>query len=387
MIDLLNHNKIDSILLSPYAKKENRIFSINVLGEDISTHPAYLNADIIHLHWVNFNFISIKTIANINKPIIWTLRDLWPMTGGCHYPLNCTQYKNSCGHCKQLHSDTEDDLSKAIIHYKKAYFPSDIQIVGVSSWISEQASQSFLFRNNEIETISNSVRTDVFSVLSKKEARSNLKITSLKKIILIGSQNINTFYKGFSKFIDALCHLSPEKYFLCLFGHHNNQQIASLGFDYHDFGYIKDDRILNQIYSAADVFVSPSIMEAFGKTLVEAMLSGTPAVCFDATGPKDIVIHKKTGYKAAPFKSEDLAKGISWVCFNFHYKELSLNSVKHAKEHFNNQLSAIKYKDLYQKVLASDNNSKTNKTPISTTNGKAFLSHLLSQAKLHFDRS
>ena len=77
-------------------------------------------------------------------------------------------------------------------------------------------------------------------------------------------------------------------------------------------GFLHDTISLRLAYSASDVFVAPSLMDAFGKTLAESMSCGTPAVCFDATGPKDIVDHKLNGYKAFPFDTSDLTAGINW---------------------------------------------------------------------------
>jgi len=100
---------------------------------------------------------------------------------------------------------------------------------------------------------------------------------------------------------------------LVFFGNLDSKIINNLGFEYKNFGFLYDLVSLNLVYNSADIFVAPSLMDAFGKTLAEAMSCKTPVVCFDATGPKDIVDHKVNGYKAKPFEPQDLANGIEWI--------------------------------------------------------------------------
>jgi len=94
-------------------------------------------------------------------------------------------------------------------------------------------------------------------------------------------------------------------------------------------------------------------MDAFGKTLAEAMACETPVVCFDATGPKYIVDHKVNGYKAKPFDIRDLANGIDWV-LNLNEKEytyLCKNAREKVLREFDSRVIAKKYIELYKEVL------------------------------------
>ncbi|HYQ56399.1 MAG TPA: glycosyltransferase, partial [Draconibacterium sp.] len=110
------------------------------------------------------------------------------------------------------------------------------------------------------------------------------------------------------------------------------------------------------LYSAADVFVAPSIMEPFGKTLGEAMACETPVVCFDATGPKDIVDHKENGYKAKAFNPEELGEGIKWVAQNNKGNHLGKAGREKVVREFSSEVVAQKYIHLYDSVL----NERTN---------------------------
>ena len=127
--------------------------------------------------------------------------------------------------------------------------------------------------------------------------------------------------------------------------------IKQSGFEYKSLGFLHDIVSLRLAYSASDVFVAPSLMDAFGKTLAESMSCGTPVVCFDATGPKDIVDNKVNGYLATPFDTTDLANGIEWVLNAPNYDELCQNAREKVVREFDSRVVANKYIRLYEEIL------------------------------------
>ena len=301
-----------------YRKRKNSIFSTGFWGKAFFKNDLIKWADIVHLHWINAGFVDIKYLQRINKPIVWTLRDMWPMTGGCHIAaaLNCDRYELGCGKCPQLGSTCSYDLSRIIALRKKKYFPEKMKIIGISSWLSECARKSWLFHNFDVRTISNNVDCAQFFPIDKKTARNILGITQDSKIILAGATCLGAFYKGFDKLLESLDVLSIKNIHLIFFGNLSKDTIKKINYHYTDLGFLHDTVSLRLGYSAADVFVAPSLMDAFGKTLAESMACATPVVCFDATGPMDIVDHKVNGYRAQPFEHEDLARGIEWILEN-----------------------------------------------------------------------
>jgi glycosyltransferase involved in cell wall biosynthesis len=344
-------NKLDSLPAYFCKNREKRIFSTGIVGFNFTKTKEYKEADIINLHWINGGFVNIKHLKKIKKPIVWTMRDMWPMTGGCHYPLSCENYKIGCGRCKQLNSNKKHDLSRFILKRKEKYIPKHIKLIGISSWLTEKVRESYLFKDFDIRTISNNIDSNDFFPIDKKIAKDILGIKTDKKVILVGAKNIKDFYKGFDKFIKSIQNLNTNDYYLCFFGKMEKGVKNKLRFEYKDFGYLTDTISLRLLYSASDVFVAPSIQEAFGKTLTEAMSCETPVVCFNATGPKDIVSHKIDGYKAKPFSSEDLAKGIEWVLNYGNYEDLCKNARKKVVENFDSRVIAEQYKKLYEEIL------------------------------------
>ena len=225
-----------------------------------------------------------------------------------------------------------------------------MRVVGISDWITGTARNSKVFNSFDIQTIHNCVDTDVFFPLEQPVCRSLLKISSDKKVVLIGAQTIDDFYKGFNLFVSALKFIDPEKFHICTFGRMRNEIHLDARFTLTNLGYLSDSIALRIAYGGADVFVAPSIQEAFGKTIAESMACGTPVVCFDSTGPKDIVDHKINGYLATSFEAEDLASGINWICFNNHHLNLRNEARKKVVNFFSKDVIAQKYKALYTEI-------------------------------------
>ena len=344
---------LNDLLTMFYMDRKKIIFSSGIFGFDITKFAEYKEADIVHFHWINNNFVNIRCLGKIDKPIVWTMRDMWPMTGGCHIAkaLGCENYKYGCGNCKQLGSKSSYDISRYVLNRKKKYLPKTIKMVGISRWLSGEAKRSELFTGYDIRTISNNIETKDFFKIRKSIAKEMLGIETNKKIILVGSVNLHDFWKGFGKYLEALEVLEKDEYFLCFFGILDSNIINSLKFEYKNFGFLHDKVSLRLVYNCAHIFVAPTLMDAFGKTLAESMCCSTPVVCFDATGPKDIVTHKVDGYKAKPFDSRDLAYGIKWILNENHYAEICQNAREKILREFDSIVIAKKYLELYKEAI------------------------------------
>jgi glycosyltransferase involved in cell wall biosynthesis len=345
--------RLAKISVSLYRNRQARIFSTGFEGVDFSKHPAYQSADLVHLHWIN-GLVRIRMLRKIDKPIVWTMRDMWPLTGGCHYSMECERYKVGCGRCPQLGSQRSLDLSRLVVFNKRAYLPKNLRVIGVSHWVSECAKESRIFHGFEVETISNNVDVSQFYPVDSRIAREALGLTGQKRVALVGAQQIKDFYKGFSLLVAALKFLKTDDIRFVVFGKATDRDLSKLGVDYTKLGFLSDTVSLRLAYSAADVFVAPYRMDAFPKTLAEAMACGTPVVCFDATGPKDIVEHQITGYKAIPFDPADLARGVQWILDRSteEYAQLCAQALERVQTHFDSRVIARQYLALYQRLLS-----------------------------------
>ena len=323
-----------------------------MFGYDFLGLEAYKEADLVHLHWINGGLMNLSILNQIKKPIIWTIRDMWPFTGGCHYSLDCNRYMVECGNCFFLNSKKEKDLSTYLFNRKKKILENkSIEFVGISKWISNEAKKSKILGSENVSTIFNNIDTDVFRPYDKKEIRRELKIETNKSIILVGAINSKNTWKGFRFLKDALNRLDRDKYVVLTFGKINLKDFNEIDLQITNLGFINDDDLLARIYSASDVYVTTAIQEAFGKTVVESMACKTPIVCFNNSGPSDLVVHKKEGYLAKAFSPIDLAEGIQWLVNNPNYDVICDNARKKALENFDYRVTSKKYIELYKRKL------------------------------------
>jgi len=335
-----------------FPKRMNRIFSTGFFGLNYKKYRAFREADVVHLHWIN-GLVSMGSLQGIDKPIVWTLRDMWPLTGGCHYSMGCERYQTGCGQCPQLGSSFELDYSHWVVANKLAKLPKKIRVVGISAWLSERARNSKIFSDFSVQTICNSIDTDLFFPVDQVSSRMALGLPQDKRIILVGAQNSDDFYKGFDLLWQALKECNLRDSHVVIFGRTNPADIAWLEDRCTNLGFLHDHTSLRLAYSSADMFVAPSREEAFGKTLAESLACGTPVVCFDATGPGEIVQHHLNGYKAEPFQYIGLANGIKWI-LSLDIDSLAkirANARQFAVEFFDSKKIAVCYMKLYEELV------------------------------------
>ena len=296
----------------------------------------------------------MDVINKINKPIVWTMRDMWVFTGGCHYSKDCINYFSNCGNCKVLNSQSEFDISRIVLKKKKNSYKNNITFVALSDWLLDKAKKSSVLKTNKIIKISNNIEFHKFRRIDKESAKKKLNLNTNKKILVYGAQNPQDIRKGWNIFVDTLKLLDKSKYFLLLFGNFwSHKTLDDIGIEYKSLGYIdyfENFEKLNNVYCAGDLFVATSIHEAFGKTFAESMSYDTPVICFDKTSISEIIEHKIDGYIVKNFSSKDLLFGIDWMINSNALEKYKMNAINKIKQ-FDSKEIAIKYIDLYKKLL------------------------------------
>lgn len=293
---------------------ESGYWSLNLFSYPIAAAINSFDADIVHLNWVGDNYLPIGEIAKIEAPIVWTLQDMWALTGGCHYAQDCLAYQTGCGNCPQLLAASVNDLSARVMREKRlAWSRLSLTVVALSNWLADCARESALFKNKRIEVIGNPVDSMLYKPLDKAAARRAFNLPLDKKLILFGAVGgTSDRRKGFAYLREALGGISAENAELVIFGSPQREALK-LGITTHQVGRLQDDVSLSLLYSAADVYVLPTLQEALGNTLVEALACGTPCVTFNGSGAVDVVQHHRAGYVARLKDSADLLAGIEWV--------------------------------------------------------------------------
>jgi glycosyltransferase involved in cell wall biosynthesis len=342
-----------------YPHKPENNFSPALLPDGLAAEVAGINPDILHLHWLGAGFCRVETLAKFKKPLVWTLHDSWAFTGGCHVPFECTKYREQCGACPVLGSSRQKDLSRWTWKRKeKAWRDLELTLVAPSHWLADCARSSSLFRNTRVEVIPNGIDTEGFRPRDKKYSRDLLRLPPTKKIILFGAMHATTDRnKGFHLLQAALQKVGNNltETMAVVFGSSEPADMPDLGMPVIFLGRLKDEHSLAAAYAAADVFVVPSIQEAFCQTAAEALACGTPVVAFRATGLLDVVEHQGCGYLARPYDVNDLAQGIAWVLQDpARHAKLSAVARQIVETKFARNLVARQYAELYRDILGNN---------------------------------
>jgi glycosyltransferase involved in cell wall biosynthesis len=273
------------------------------------------DADVIHLHWINGEMMSIADIGNIKTPVVWTLHDMWAFCGAEHYTAD---YRWREGYTANNRPSYEAgfDLNRWTAARKLKQWKRPMHIVTPSRWLADCAKQSVLMRNWPITVIPNAIDTDVWQPVDKALARQLLHLPPDIPLLLFGAMGgAQDPRKGFDLLQAALNHLRGQLpgLELAVFGQLAPKAPVDMGFPVHYTGHLHDEVSLRLLYSAADAMVIPSRQDNLPNTGIEAHACGTPVVAFDSCGLPDIVEHKITGYLAKAFDPVDLAKGLHWV--------------------------------------------------------------------------
>jgi len=313
--------------------------------------------EVVHLHWVA-GFVDYDTFfaeLPAGKSVVWTLHDMNPFTGGCHYDEGCGKFSAGCGACPQLASKSENDLSHQIWQRKRKAIgslgPQRLQVVADSEWLASEAKRSSAFAGLPVSAIHYGLDVEVFAPRDRLAARSVLGIPADARVVLFGADHIEIQRKGLAFLLEALTGLPDEAApFLLTMG--NGAPPLPERFPHLHLGYVTGDRFLSIVYSAADVFVIPSLQEAFGQTALESMACGTPVVGFDAGGIREVVVDRVTGLLAPVRDSAALGLAVGRILSNASLRaKLGSNGRKMAVEQFSLEIQAKRYVELYQQLL------------------------------------
>jgi len=280
------------------------------------TLPAGLpDADVLHLHWIA-TFADLPALLRAvggRTPVVWTLHDMNPFTGGCHYSGACEGYLGSCGRCPQLGSTRGRDLSRRAWRRKRralAKVPADmLHVVAPSRWLAEAARRSSLLGRFPVHAIPNCLDTERFAPRDRATARRALDLPADARVVLFVAGNPEIPRKGLRELVRALRKLRDVENLLLLSLGEGAPRVGQRPAHRH-IGTLKDERVLSLVYSAADVLAIPSREDNLPNTVLEAMACGTPVVGFAAGGIPEMVRPGRTGLLADPGDVEELAEGL-----------------------------------------------------------------------------
>lgn len=312
----------------------------------LTNMPLYKEADVINLHWVA-GFIDYQTFfRNNKKPLVWTLHDANPFTGGCHYFGSCSGYLNICSECPQLEGTSRQDYAETAFKKKIEIYSNleNIVIVAPSRWLYAISSNSIAFRSFPHRYIPYGIDHNVFKPIPRFKARSKYSLPSDKIVILFVAHSTENKRKGYQYLLEAIkCLNLEDNVILCSVGHKNDKKHEK---NHIEFGYIQDESLLAELYSAADLFVIPSTEDNFPNTVIESLMCGTPVLGFAVGGITDAITDGFNGFLAQEVNAHSLAKIIEKGIQ--HLEKFDRDAIsKDANHKYRLEVQANSYKDLY----------------------------------------
>lgn len=322
--------RLDRLPLSFYRRKKVFVWwSTNWLHGAPGLTIDNWEPDLIHAHWIGDGYVPLEWLAERQKPVVWTMHDMWPFTGGCHYARDCERYETGCGMCPQLGSTRSLDLSSYSARRKTAAWSRVAgTVIAPSPWLGDLARRSAVLRNTRVEVIPYGLNGELFKPGSRSEARKKLGLPEGDRIILTGAVGaVNDERKGFGLLTDALrkCWAGggTERWRLLVFGADAGPGLETLGLPVTYCGTVKVESELPRIYQAADVFALPSIQDNLPNTALEALGCGKPVVAFRSSGLAGVIQEGRTGWLATPFSTDSLAVAIRSAIESMYGEEWS----------------------------------------------------------------
>lgn len=314
-----------------------------------------IRPDIIHLHNIHNHYVNVKMLFDYikrhNIPVVWTLHDCWSFTGHCAYfdYAHCDKWKTGCHECMSLKDYPPTwffDRTKRNYADKKATFTGvkNLTLVPPSEWLGHLTRESFL-KNYPVKVINNGVDTTIFKP-TESDIKKKLGIEGKKMILSVAS--IFNKRKGI-EYIHELPTLLNSNEVLVIVGVKPTQE-----------SYFKQDKciVINRtndiqelvaFYSAADVFINPTLEDNFPTTNIEALACGTPIVTFNTGGSVESVT-PDTGIIVKEHNLESLINTIRTI-IKKGKSSYSIQCREKAVKNYNKDTQYQKYIELYRQIL------------------------------------
>lgn len=345
--------------------KQN-LFQVDIAnaGTDITRMEVFRWADVIHLHWVNQGFLSLKDLERImatGKPVVMTMHDQWYFTGICHYSASCDKYQSQCCNCPIIKGIGMDMAQRVFDRKRAIYKGRNLTFVGCSRWMADLARQGVLTQGHTVTNVPNAINTDVFKPLDKTLARKKYGLPMDQRLLLFGAQRITDKRKGFRYLAEACEHISmhhptlPDHLGVVVLGGDAESVKSALPLPVYTINYLSNEAEIAELYNAVDLFVTPSLQDNLPNTIVEAMSCGTPCVGFNVGGIPEMISHQQDGYVADYCDSIDFAQGITWCLNDNRYASLSQQARSSALANYSEPIAAQRYQAVYQSAIQKTN--------------------------------
>lgn len=289
--------------------------SPSIFPSNISSYINNLDIDVVHLHWLQGEFLSIEDIGKITKPIVWTLHDCWPLLSSFHYPKTSSLKTFPQARLHYL-SNIDDSLIDFYIKKRKIKSFKNISpsFIFPSQGFYDFSSPQCLYPNSHSYVVDNLLSSDYFEL----DYNLDDSAPTTFKLLWITAGLPWDSRKGLDILIQSLhilASVTKFKYELVIAGSIKSFEI-NIPFKVSFLPFTPCQSEVISHYRNSHILLNPSYCETFGYSSAEALVCGIPVVAFNHSGSSSIIEHKSTGYLASPFSPYSFADGIEWVTVN-----------------------------------------------------------------------
>jgi len=317
-------------------------YSFAVSPFDITRHPAYQAADLIHLHWT-YELLDIPSfLKNNTKPVIWTQHDECILLDGCHcaYGFPFDAYKDYSlvfrGHIHQF-------LDR-----------NSVYLTAPSTWLTNRLKEDTRTNNTPVHLVPNGLETKIFNVKDQSTARQSLGLPVDKKIVLFIADFLDRPLKGLDPFVKMIHELkatsTTDNYLFVIVGHGTVEGL-DIPLEFRHIPYVESSEKMSQLYNAADVYVTPTFADNLPYTVMESLFCGTPVAAFDVGGVSDMITHKENGLLCEVGDVSALAQHVLSLVSESKYRSREMIS-EAIQRKYSIELVTPMLIELYRKVLS-----------------------------------
>ena len=323
------------------------LFSLPYSDFNLTLNEHIKWADVINLHWVP-SMWDYNLFQKLNKPIVWTLHDMNPFTGGCHYSRDCRRFTEDCKNCPQLDGTRNPNFASKLLEYKRKYMKlNNISYVTLCDWMITRLEDSSVFKDEKVYKIYNSLNTDIFKPFNKRKVRKSLGVPLDRKIVLFVSERRDNYRKGGYMLLQIIRKLKEKSYYFYAIG---ASEVPNLDDNLVQLGVIQDEKTMATVYNIADVLILPSIEDNLPNVMLEALCCGLPVVSFSNGGMNEIIKPGENGLLVEEQTPEAMISAVQEY-FLHSSKYVKANISENSQSLFNASKQAKAYVEVYQELL------------------------------------
>lgn len=365
-VEPAGRQRIDSII-TQYESDHSIRALIQPYARKLPGHCFFAEADIVHYHLTHNNVLSWTDMPALTrqKPSVLTIHDPWLFTGHCIHPIECTRWQTGCGDCPHLDRDfsMKEDNTALMFSIRKAIIEQcDIDYVVASTWMFNMAKASPIMRNCRIHHIPFGIDLNLFRAANNPNELRKKHHIDEDAFVLMFRQDPGEF-KGMKYIIEMLKLLNTVDKKITILTVGATGFLNEIKKDYQviEYPWVTDNCEMVELYACCDVFLMPSIAEAFGMMAIEAMACSKPVLVFEGTALPDVTFAPECGIAVPAKDSLKMCKEIERLMD--HPEERQMRGAmgrKLAEENYDYDLYVKRHMNLYKEILDRNNKNRNN---------------------------